>query len=75
MTSRRARQAAYRALLRRQPDQAAIDHSRLALNQKQPLGNARFYAKLEHLTGIRRQARPRGCPRLEDKPGEAAPSG
>ncbi|MCA2997732.1 MAG: hypothetical protein ING75_03930 [Rhodocyclaceae bacterium] len=40
------------------------DYIRLALNQSQPLGNARFYAKIESMTGVRREARPRGRPRL-----------
>ena len=43
----------------------AIDDIRLALNQSQPLGNERFYAKIEKLTGARREARPRGRPRLQ----------
>ena len=37
---------------------------RLALNQSQPLGNERFYAKVEKMTGVRREAKPRGRPRL-----------
>lgn len=61
----RERQAAYRALFRAQLDRAAIDDIRLALNQSQPLGNARFYAKIESMTGVRREARPRGRPRKE----------
>ncbi len=63
------RQAAYRALFRAQLDRAAIDDIRLALNQSQPLGNERFYAKIEKLTGTRREARPRGRPRLDDEAG------
>ena len=59
------RQTAYRALFRAQLDGAAIDDIRLALNQNQPLGNARFYARIEKATGVRRQARQRGRPRLE----------
>ena len=59
------RQTAYRALFRVPLDGAAIDDIRLALNQNQPLGNARFYAKIEKATGVRRQARPRGRPRME----------
>ena len=62
----KARQADYRALFRAPLDSAAIDDIRLALNQNQPLGNSRFYAKLEKLSGIRREARPRGRPRHED---------
>ena len=58
------RQTAYRALFRSQLDTEAINDLRLALNQNQPLGNARFYAKIEKLTGERREARPRGRPRM-----------
>lgn len=59
------RQAAYRALFRAQLERAAIDDIRLALNQNQPLGNARFHARIEKLTGTRREARPRGRPRVK----------
>jgi len=62
------RQAAYRALFRAHLDRAAIDDIRLALNQSQPLGNARFYAKVEEMTGIRREAKPRGRPRVDRAP-------
>jgi len=62
--SDQGRQAAYRTLFRAQLDRAAIDDIRLALHQSQPLGNARFYARIEKRTGVRRQARPRGRPRL-----------
>jgi putative transposase len=61
--SDKERQAAYRALFRAQLDQDALDDIRLAVNQSQPLGNARFYAKIEEMTGIRREAKPRGRPR------------
>ena len=61
----KSRQTAYRALFRVQFDGAAIDDIQLALNQNQPLGNSRFYARIEKATGVRRQARPRGRPRLE----------
>jgi putative transposase len=60
------RQSAYRDLFRHHLDKAAIDDIRLALNQNQPLGNSRFLARIERMTGIRREARPRGRPRLED---------
>jgi putative transposase len=43
---------------------AAIGDIRLALHQRQPLENDRFYAKIEKMTGIRREAKPRGRPRL-----------
>ena len=62
----RARQTAYRALFRAQVDCGAIDHIRLALNQNQPLGNGRFYTMIEQMMGTRREARPRGRPRLEN---------
>ena len=60
-----ARQAAYRDLFRTQLDGKAVDDIRLALNQNQPLGNSRFYARIEALTGQRREARPRGRPRTQ----------
>ena len=37
----------------------------LYFNQKQPLGHSRFYAKIETMTGQRREAKPRGRPRVE----------
>jgi len=58
------RQAAYRALFRGRLDGAVIDDIRLALHQSQPLGNARFHAKIERMTGIRREPKPRGRPRI-----------
>jgi putative transposase len=67
------RQATYRALFRGQMERAAIDDIRLALNQSQPLGNERFYAKIERMTGVRREARPRGRPRRE--PAQGSPDG
>ena len=48
---------AYRDLFRAQLDSKAIDDIRLALNQNQPLGNSRFYAKIG--------AKPRGRPRVQ----------
>ncbi|MBI5436753.1 MAG: hypothetical protein HY937_06575 [Nitrosomonadales bacterium] len=59
----KARQSAYRALFRSQLDKAAVDGIRLALGQNQPLGNERFYSRIEKLTGQRREAKPRGRPR------------
>ncbi len=58
-----ARQAAYRGLFRAELDGEAISDIRLALNQNQPLGNARFITRIARLTGERREARPRGRPR------------
>jgi putative transposase len=66
------RQEAYRALFRAHLDEPAVDDIRLALNQSQPLGDNRFYARIERLTGTRREARPRGRPRLESEAGQAA---
>ena len=65
------RQAHYRALFRTEPDRAVVGDIRLAINQNQPMGNERFLAKIEAMTGVRRQARPRGRPRLESEASEA----
>ncbi|MBX3665742.1 MAG: transposase [Burkholderiales bacterium] len=62
------RQAAYRALFRVHLDREAIDDIRLALNQNQPVGDSRFYAKIKQMTGIRHEARPRGRPRVHANP-------
>ena len=66
-----ARRKAYRALFRSALDAAAVDDIRLALNQNQPLGDQRFYARA---AGERRQARPRGRPRAVES-GAAAVAG
>lgn len=58
------RQAAYRALFRGHLDRAAVDDIRLAVTQGQPVGDSRFLAKIEQMTGIRREAKPRGRPRI-----------
>jgi putative transposase len=60
----RDRQAAYRSLFQSQLQAAAVHEIRLALRQSQPLGNDRFYAKIEEVTGMRREAKARGRPRL-----------
>ncbi len=57
---------AYRALFRHELDDEAIADVRLALNQGQPFGNARFLDAIERMTGQRREARPRGRPRKVD---------
>lgn len=57
------RQAAYRSLFRMQLNRALLDDIRLALDQNQPVGDALFLAKIEAMTGIRREAKPRGRPR------------
>lgn len=64
-TKNRGKLTAYRDLFRAQLDNKAIDDIRLALNQSQPLGNSRFYARIEAITGQRREAKPRGRPRVE----------
>ncbi|WP_439640283.1 transposase [Nevskia sp.] len=61
------RQLAYRKLFRSELDREAIDDIRLAFNQNQPMGNERFHARIEKMTGIRHQARSRGRPRLESE--------
>ena len=61
----RERQVAYRSLFHTRLVRAAIDDIRIALNQSQPLGNKRFYEKIEQVTGRRREARPRGRPRAD----------
>ena len=58
------RQAAYRAIFRTRLEQATVDDLRLALNQNRALGNAVFHARIERLTGMRCEARPRGRPPL-----------
>jgi putative transposase len=69
------RQLFYRKLFRAELDREAIDDIRLALNQNQPMGNERFHARIEKMTGIRRQAKPRGRPRLEPVAKSAAVEG
>ena len=57
------RHEAYRALFRTALEDAPLADLRLALNQNQPLGNDRFYAMIEAVTGQRREPRKRGRPR------------
>ncbi len=64
----RTRRAAYRGLFRSELEEDAIRDNRLAINQNQPLGSARFYAKIKATTGQRRGARPRGRPRARRDP-------
>lgn len=58
-----ARREAYRELFRQALDQNVIADIRIALDQGQPLGDARLYDMIERATGRRREARPRGRPR------------
>ena len=69
------RQSAYRSLFRAHLDKVALDDIRLALNQSQPLGDSRFHNKIERMLGERRQARPRGRPRLEGDSGRDTVAG
>jgi len=62
------RQENYRALFRSQIDSTAIADIRLAVSQSQPLGNARFTDTIEKMTGQRREAKPRGRPKVQ-RPG------
>lgn len=57
------RLANYRALFRPELDTEAISDIRMALDQGQPLGDARFIDSIERATGQRREIRPRGRPR------------
>ena len=72
-TSDKARQAAYRALFRAELDAEAIDDIRLALNQNQPLGGNRFHTHIEKKLSERREARPRGRPRLTENAADVPP--
>ena len=64
------RRAAYRDLFTAVLEDAPINDLRMALNQNQPIGNPRFYAKIEAMTGQRRELRKRGRPRKK-KAGES----
>ena len=67
------RRRVYRDLFRSEPDAAAVDDIRLALNQNQPLGDSRFYARVARAAGERREARPRGRPRMANTGGAGNP--
>lgn len=72
---REERESRYRALFRPELDSEAVDDLRLAINQCQPVGNDRFLQMIETATGIRRQSRPRGRPRLKIAADEEAADG
>jgi putative transposase len=72
-TSDKSRQAAYRALFRSELEAPALEDIRLAINQNQPMGNARFLAKVAKVAGERREPRPRGRPRVRDAAQAVAP--
>ena len=65
-----ARQTAYQDLFREPLDDETISDIRLTLNQNPPLGNHRFFARIEAMTGQRRNPKPRGRPKKP--PDEAA---
>ena len=54
------RHEVYRDLFRTALDDAPLADLRMALNQSQPLGNSRFYAQIDAMTGQRREIRKRG---------------
>jgi len=54
----------YQALFLSHIDKTTIADIRLALSQSQPLGNTRFMDTIEKMTGQRREAKPRGRPRV-----------
>jgi putative transposase len=54
------RLANYRSLFRPELDTDAISDIRMALDQGQPLGDARFIDSIERATGHRRETRPQG---------------
>lgn len=56
-------------------EQKYVDNLRLALDQNQPLGNERFYGRIERMERVRREARPRGRPRREGGSESAKPPG
>lgn len=59
-------QAAYRALFSQELEREALADIRLALNQGQPLGSARFLDQVERMAGRRCEVRPRGRPRKRE---------
>ena len=61
-----SRRAAYRDLFAGALEDAPLTELRLALNQDQPIGNARFYREIEAMTGQRRELRKRGRPRKSE---------
>jgi putative transposase len=61
-----SRHTHYRSLFRHELDNDAISDIRLAVRQNQPLGNDRFIAMIEKMTGQRREAKPRGRPRTKN---------
>jgi len=61
----KSRQAAYRGLFQSELDFDVINDIRQAITQNQPLGNSRFYTKIEAMVGLRREPKPRGRPKKQ----------
>ena len=59
-------------MFRSELDHEALGDIRLALNQGQPLGKARFLDQVERMVGRRCEVRPRGRPRKCETPDEPA---
>ena len=59
------RQSDYRDLFQDQLNSKAVDDIRFTLDQNQPLGNTRFSAKIEAITGQKQEAKPQGRPRVQ----------
>lgn len=57
-----ARGKVYRELFRTAVVDDPLSDLRTALNQDQPIGNTRFYAEIEAMTGQRRELKKRGRP-------------
>jgi hypothetical protein len=60
-----ARRVAYCGSVRRPLHNDTISDIWLVLTQRQCLDNERFYAKIQHMAGKPREAKPRGRPRWE----------
>jgi len=65
-TDAETRRRQYRGLFSSAMDAEPIADLRLALQQNQPIGDSRFYAEIEALTGQRRELKKRGRPRQRD---------
>jgi putative transposase len=59
------RREIYRGLFTEALDEAPINDLRKALNQNQPIGNLRFYAQIQAITGQPRELRKPGRPRKQ----------
>jgi len=61
------RRQGYRGLFRTALDKAPLADLRMALNQDQSVGNSRFYAQIEAMTGQRRELRKKGTPKKDQR--------